>query len=67
MKDLRGLIERMGEINLTAIEEARQLQERFDFLEAQRRSGGCDFAIGNGHRKDQQGLAKAIPRGLRCR
>ena len=30
--ELRGLIERMGEINLTAIEESEELQKRFDFL-----------------------------------
>src|SRR4029077_7535859 len=29
--ELRGLIERMGEINLTAIEESEELQKRFDF------------------------------------
>jgi chromosome segregation protein len=34
--ELRGLIERMGEINLTAIEESEQLQKRFDFLTEQR-------------------------------
>jgi len=34
--ELRGLIERMGEINLTAIEESAELQQRFDFLTAQR-------------------------------
>ncbi len=36
MKDLRGLIERMGEINLTAIEESEELQKRFDFLTSQK-------------------------------
>jgi chromosome segregation protein len=36
MKELRGLIERMGEINLTAIEESEELQKRFDFLTAQK-------------------------------
>jgi chromosome segregation protein len=36
MNELRGLIERMGEINLTAIEESEELQKRFDFLTAQR-------------------------------
>jgi chromosome segregation protein len=35
-KELRGLIERMGEINLTAIEESEELQTRFDFLTTQR-------------------------------
>ncbi len=34
--ELRGLIERMGEINLTAIEESAELQKRFDFLTTQR-------------------------------
>ncbi len=34
--ELRGLIERMGEINLTAIEESEELQKRFDFLTTQR-------------------------------
>ena len=36
MTELRGLIERMGEINLTAIEESEELQKRFDFLTAQK-------------------------------
>jgi chromosome segregation protein len=36
MAELRGLIERMGEINLTAIEESEELQKRFDFLTTQR-------------------------------
>ncbi len=35
-KELRGLIERMGEINLTAIEESEELQNRFDFLTTQK-------------------------------
>ncbi|MDX2022205.1 MAG: chromosome segregation protein SMC [Deltaproteobacteria bacterium] len=36
MDQLRGLIERMGEINLTAIEESETLQKRFDFLTSQK-------------------------------
>jgi chromosome segregation protein len=36
INELRGLIERMGEINLTAIEESEELQKRFDFLTTQR-------------------------------
>jgi chromosome segregation protein len=36
IKELRGLIERMGEINLTAIEESEELQKRFDFLTTQK-------------------------------
>jgi chromosome segregation protein len=36
MAELRGLIERMGEINLTAIEESEESQRRFDFLTTQR-------------------------------
>jgi chromosome segregation protein len=36
MTELRGLIERMGEINLTAIEESEESQKRFDFLNAQK-------------------------------
>jgi chromosome segregation protein len=35
-KELRGLIERMGEINLTAIEESEELQTRYDFLTTQK-------------------------------
>ena len=36
MGELRGLIERMGEINLTAIEESAELQKRFDYLTSQK-------------------------------
>ena len=36
MTELRGLIERMGEINLTAIEESAELQKRFDYLTTQK-------------------------------
>src|SRR4029079_1072423 len=36
--ELRGLIERMGEINLTAIEESEELQKRYDFLTTRRRT-----------------------------
>ncbi len=36
MKELRGLIERMGEINLMAIEESEELQKRYDFLTTQK-------------------------------
>ena len=36
MVELRGLLDRMGEINLTAIEESEESQKRFDFLSAQR-------------------------------
>jgi chromosome segregation protein len=42
-EELRGLIERMGEINLTAIEESEELQKRFDFLTTQR--GDLESAI----------------------
>jgi chromosome segregation protein len=42
--ELRGLIERMGEINLTAIEESAELQKRFDYLTAQK--ADLDSAIG---------------------
>jgi chromosome segregation protein len=44
MGELRGLIERMGEINLTAIEESEESQKRFDFLTAQR--ADLESAIG---------------------
>ena len=36
VRELRGLVERMGDINLTAIEESAELQQRFDFLTAQK-------------------------------
>jgi len=42
--ELRGLIERMGEINLTAIEESEELQKRFDFLTTQK--ADLESAIG---------------------
>jgi chromosome segregation protein len=34
--ELRGLVERMGDINLTAIEESAELQQRYDFLTTQK-------------------------------
>ncbi|MGC4123121.1 MAG: chromosome segregation protein SMC [Myxococcales bacterium] len=36
LKDLRDQVERMGEINLTAIEEHKELVERHDFLKKQK-------------------------------
>lgn len=36
LKDLRAQVEKMGEINLTAIDEHAELSKRFDFLSAQR-------------------------------
>jgi chromosome segregation protein len=36
MEDLQRLIDEMGEVNLMAIDEYRQLEERFNFLTAQR-------------------------------
>ena len=44
MVELRGLLDRMGEINLTAIEESEESQKRFDFLSAQR--ADLESAIG---------------------
>jgi chromosome segregation protein len=35
IRELRGLVERMGEVNLMAIEESAELQQRYDFLTAQ--------------------------------
>jgi len=36
VRELRGLVERMGDINLTAIEESAELQQRYDFLTMQK-------------------------------
>jgi chromosome segregation protein len=36
VRELRGLVERMGDINLTAIEESSELQQRYDFLTTQK-------------------------------
>ena len=36
LKELRGLLERMGDVNLTAIEESEELQKRYDFLTNQK-------------------------------
>ena len=49
--ELRGLIERMGEINLTAIEESEELQKRFDFLTAQK--ADLESAIGAARDRDR--------------
>jgi len=35
LKELRGLLDRMGDVNLTAIEESEELQKRYDFLTSQ--------------------------------
>jgi chromosome segregation protein len=37
LKDLRAQVERMGEINLTAIDEHAELTKRFEFLSGQRK------------------------------
>lgn len=37
LKDLRAQVERMGEINLTAIDEQAEVAKRFDFLTAQKK------------------------------
>ena len=36
LKELRGLLDRMGEVNLMAIEESEELQKRYDFLSSQK-------------------------------
>jgi chromosome segregation protein len=36
LKELRGLLDRMGEVNLMAIEESEELQKRYDFLTSQK-------------------------------
>jgi chromosome segregation protein len=36
MRELRGLVDRMGDINLTAIEESAELEHRVGFLRAQK-------------------------------
>jgi chromosome segregation protein len=36
LKELRGLLDRMGDVNLTAIEESEELQKRYDFLTSQK-------------------------------
>ncbi|WP_164020454.1 chromosome segregation protein SMC [Pyxidicoccus trucidator] len=37
LKDLRAQVEKMGEINLTAIDEHAELSKRYDFLDAQKK------------------------------
>ena len=37
LKDLRAQVERMGEINLTAIDEHAEVEKRYSYLEAQRK------------------------------
>jgi chromosome segregation protein len=37
LKDLRAQVEKMGEINLTAIDEHAELSKRYDFLHAQKK------------------------------
>ena len=36
MRDLRAQVERMGEINVSAIEELQELQQRYEFLSGQK-------------------------------
>ena len=36
LKDLRGQLERMGEVNVTAIEEHQEIRDRFSFLSKQK-------------------------------
>ncbi len=37
LKELRAQVERMGEVNVTAIEEHKELRERFEFLSRQKK------------------------------
>ena len=64
--ELRGLIERMGEINLTAIEESEELQKRFDFLTAQK--ADLESAIEQletAIERINRDVARALPRDVR--
>ena len=64
--ELRGLIERMGEINLTAIEESEELQKRFDFLtDAEGRPRIGDRPARDRDRAHQPDVAQAVPRDVR--
>ena len=59
LDELRGLIERMGEINLTAIEEYDELQKRYEYLTAQKTDLERARAAREGDRADQ-------PRSASC-
>jgi chromosome segregation protein len=37
LKELRGQVERMGEVNVTAIDEHKEVKERYDFLSKQKK------------------------------
>jgi chromosome segregation protein len=50
LKELRGQVERMGEINLTAIDEHAELSQRYDFL--------------NGQKKDLQGSLEKLQEAI---
>ena len=66
LKELRDLIERMGEINLTAIEEYKELEKRYTSSSTQKADleTALDAARG-GDREDQQDSREALPRGVR--
>ena len=64
--ELRGLIERMGEINLTAIEESEELQKRFDFLTTQKADLESAIAqLETAIEQHQPHVAQALPRDVR--
>jgi len=60
------LLERMGDVNLTAIEESEELQKTLRFSHQPEDRPRIGYrATGIGHRENQPGLAQALPRGLR--
>ena len=67
-KELRDLIDRMGEINLNAIEEYNELETALHVpLDAEERPREGAGAARRGDRQDQQDLEEALPRDVRPR
>ena len=67
LRELRELIERMGEINLTAIEEFEELQKRFEFLPTQKARSRAARRRSSRRRssKINTHVAQALPRDVR--
>ena len=66
VQEMRDRLERMGPVNILAVEQAQELEERHTVPDrAAAGPAGLDRRAGPGHQEDRPDLARALPRGLR--